>query len=349
VKFLLFKAGHIGDVLLMTPTLRLLRTRFPDAQIDVAVRRGTEGVLEKNPDLDRLFLLPRPEKKQRRMGETWADSLRLFAGTIGQVYDWAFDFAGSDRAGLYMNLSKARRRAATDAYGELKNPRPYNFIGKFNWRLQHRVLKDFHLVKDALEIEAEPGPLIVQTDDLDRDVLAEKLPFLRDRRPFVAIHPISRWSYKQWFPEGWAQVADALAEKHGLRVVFTCGPAEQEQEQIDAILSLARRRHDAVRGKASLREVAALYREARLFCGVDTVAMHLAAAAQTPTVALFGPSSEWSWSPWQTRHELALGPCPCKQTRQFVCDKSRIYPCMAAITVAEVLAKAGRLLGASAN
>ncbi|MDZ4289764.1 MAG: putative lipopolysaccharide heptosyltransferase III [Prosthecobacter sp.] len=349
MKFLLFKAGHIGDALLMTPTLRLLRKRFPQAQIDVAVRRGTEGVLEKNPDLDRLFLLPRPEKNQRDAREAWGDLFRLLAGTVGQRYDWAFDFNGSDRAGLYMRLAGARMRAATDAYGELRNARPYNFISKFNWRLQHRVLKDFRLVTDALQIEAEPGPMVVHTDDLPRKALAEKFEFLRDERPYAMIHPISRWAYKQWLPEGWAQVADQIAERHGLRVVFTCGPGQQEQEQIDGILALAKHSHEAVRGQATLRELAALYREARLFCGVDTVAMHLAAAAQTPTVALFGPSSEWSWGPWQTRHELVLGPCSCKLTRDFVCDKSRIFPCMAAITPEQVLEKVDRLLAGAAN
>lgn len=347
MKFLLFKAGHIGDVLLMTPALRLLRSRFPQARIDVAVRRGTEGVLEKNPDIDRLFLLPRPEKKQRANREKWGDLARLLAGTVAQRYDWAFDFNGSDRAAWCLRLSGAQRRAATDAYGELRNPRPYNFISKFDWRFQHQVLKDFRLVTDALEIVADPGPLVVATEDLTREVLMEKFEFLRQEQPYAMIHPISRWAFKQWMPEAWARVADQLVERHGLRVIFTCGPAQREREQIDAILALANRPHAAVRGEATLRELTALYRGARLFCGVDTVAMHLAAAAQTPTVALFGPSSEWSWGPWQTPHELALGPCPCKQTRKFVCDKSRIFPCMAAITPEEVLEKAGRLLTAS--
>ena len=71
--------------------------------------------------------------------------------------------------------------------------------------------------------------------------------------------------------------------------------------------------------------------------------MHVAAAVQAPVVALFGPSSEWSWRPWQTRHELVLGPCSCKVAREFVCDKSRIYPCMQAIGVDAVLAAAARL------
>lgn len=346
MKFLLIKSGHIGDALIMTPALRFLRQRYPEALIDVAVRRGTEGVLEANPDLNHLYLLPRPEKAARRTGESLRDQARLLRGTVGRGYDYAFDFTGNDRARLCMRLARARRRCATNAYGELKKESGYTWLSRFDWKWQHQVLRDFRLVTGALGIEeAEPGPIVVHTADLPRATLAAKFPFLEDPAPFAAIHPISRWAFKQWLPERWAQVADHIAEQHGLRVVFTCGPAAEEKAQIDAILAAARHRHHAVKGGARLREVAALYREARLFCGVDTVAMHLAAAAGAPTVALFGPSSEWSWHPWQTRHELALGNCPCKASRVFTCDKSRPYPCMTAITTEQVLEKAALLLG----
>lgn len=328
----------------MTPALQLLRDRFPGARIDVAVRRDTQGVLEANPCIDRLFLLPRPKTDGVREGRHPGDALRLYAGTINQRYDMAFDLACNERSRLLMRLSRARRRCATNAYGETRAAESYHYLSKFDWRLKHQVLRDFHLVAGALGVEAEPGPMVFWTGDLTRERLCATYPFLADPSPYVVIHPFSRWTYKQWLPERWAEVADGLLERHGLRVVFTCGPAPAEQEQLQGILKLTRHPHEAVRGGASLRQMAGLCREARLFCGVDTVAMHIAASAQTPTVALFGPSSEWSWGPWQTQHELVLGECPCKQTRRFVCDPSCIYPCMERITSAEVLEKCGRLL-----
>jgi len=126
--------------------------------------------------------------------------------------------------------------------------------------------------------------------------------------------------------------------------VLSCGPGDREREAVERIRAAARAGHASTAGALSLHELGALLGEARLFLGVDTVAMHLAAAMQTPTVALFGPSSEWSWHPWQCRHELVLGECTCKATRQFVCDKSRPYPCMERITAEAVLAAAARLL-----
>ncbi|MCC7160041.1 MAG: hypothetical protein IT281_10980, partial [Ignavibacteria bacterium] len=58
-------------------------------------------------------------------------------------------------------------------------------------------------------------------------------------------------------------------------------------------------------GKTQWNHLAWLLYQARLFVGVDTAAMHLAAATGTPTVALFGPDSDArNWSPWKTPHRL---------------------------------------------
>jgi heptosyltransferase-3 len=136
-------------------------------------------------------------------------------------------------------------------------------------------------------------------------------------------------------------VADFLGAK-GLKVVFSHGPGEESE--VGRILGSSKEKHLVFRKGQSLRHLGRLIQRARLFLGVDTVAMHVAAAAQTPSVALFGPSSEWSWRPWQAPHQLVLGECSCKATRKFVCDKSRVYPCMERIGVAEVCEAAGKFL-----
>jgi heptosyltransferase III len=344
VNFLLCKPGHIGDVLLLTPTIRFLRDRFPEARIDVVVRRGTEGVLDGNPDLSRLFLLPGSEDERGRGARRLRDTVRLVRGVVGQRYDYAFDFANSDRSRLWMLLAGAKERCAHNAYGELKGKAHfYTFHSPFPWGPEHQALKDFRLVADALNVPGEPGPLVINTD-LDAAPIRQRFPFLAESGPWVVIHPTSRWPFKQWLPDRWAAVAACLAETWGLRVVLSCGPDPREGEHLDQILRHAARPYPCIRGQATLRELAWILRQARLFCGVDTVAMHIAAAARTPVVALFGPSSEWSWRPWQTTHELALGPCSCKATRRFVCDKSRPYPCMEAITTSDVVDRIGRLL-----
>lgn len=323
----------------MTPALRLLRKKFPEARIDVAVRRGGELVLAENPDIDNLLILaaPRGEKNP-------ASFLENFKKLCAQRYDYAFDLSGSDRARFWMLLSLARKRCAIDAYGELSWKRSfYHFTSSFLWGKEHQALKDIHAIADVLGIAPEIHPLVMNVE-ISQDILSGKLPFLNFSKPFAIIHPTSRWTFKQWTPERWAHVADALAENFKLDVIFSCGPDAKEIQHAQNILNLSKKTHCSTEGKLSLRELGALIKQSRIFLGVDTVAMHIAAAVQTPSVALFGPSSEWSWRPWECRHELALGDCSCKQTRKFICDKTRPYPCMESITVENVLEKTRLLL-----
>jgi heptosyltransferase-3 len=310
LKLLLVKLNHLGDTLLLTPTLRALRSRFPDARIDVVVRQGCETVLEGNSDVSKTIVVP---------------GAAAFGAVLGRRYDYAFDLSNSDRAKLLIALSGARVRAINEWHAELGwKRRFFNRFTRFEWALEHQVLRDYRAVADVVELPP-PGPLVMNTD-VRVDAPAE---------PYVVIHPVSRWTFKQWLPERWAAVADALPYP----AVFTHGPGES----VDDILKAAKKTHRKATG-ITLRQLARLIQGARLFLGVDTVAMHIAAAVQAPVVALFGPSSEWSWRPWQTRHELVLGDCSCKRTRQFVCDKSRPYPCMEAIGVDEVLAAARKVL-----
>jgi heptosyltransferase III len=312
LKFLLVKLNHLGDTLLLTPTLRALRSRFPDARIDVVVREGCEAVLEGNSDISKTIVVP---------------GAAAFAAVLGERYDYAFDLSNSDRAKLLIALSGARIRAINEWHAGLGwKKRLFNRFTAFEWAREHQVLRDYRAVADVVELPP-PGPLVMNTG----------VEVAAPAEPYAVIHPVSRWKFKQWLPERWAEVADALPHP----VVFTHGPGEEAA--VDEIVRRTGGKH-SISGNMKLRQLARLIQGARLFLGVDTVAMHIAAAVQRPVVALFGPSSEWSWRPWQTRHELVLGDCSCKRTRQFVCDKSRPYPCMAGIGVDEVVAAARKAL-----
>ncbi len=347
MKFLLVKLNHLGDTLLLTPTLRLLRERHPEARIDVIVRGGCETMLKGNPDITNLIGVARPEKENRSAFTGAKEFLQAARLVAAQRYDYAFDLSDSDRAKTFIALSGAKVRGINDAYDTLKRkaiwPRVFNGISKFDWAPEHQVWRDFRTVTDVMKIQAEAGPLRFHPQ-VDESALFNKLPFLKERRPFAILHPTSRWGFKQWLPERWAQVADAIQKKHGLAVLLSTGPDAKEHEYVQHIKAAAKSPLLWNEGKTSLHELGWMLQNARLFLGVDTVAMHLAAAMQTPIVALFGPSSEWSWHPWKVRHELVLGPCNCKKTREFICDKSRIYPCMESISVDSVLVAADKLL-----
>jgi heptosyltransferase-3 len=347
VKFLLIKLNHLGDTLLLTPTIRFLRERYPDARIDVMVRSSCEVMLQSNPDIDHVVGLGHVEKSSRSLGKTLVEVLRALRRVFLRRYDYTFALSDSDRSVAWMLLSAAKIRGM-NSLRISKSWKRFcaNRLSHFDWSKEHQVLRDFRTVTDVLGIVAEPGPLRFCATDPLAAVLA-KIDFSIPPGGYVVIHPTSRWAFKHWSAERWALVADEIVRQRSMSVVLSSGPAEYELRYVKDILSAASERHAVTEGRLTIPEVATLLAGSAAFIGVDTVVTHLAAAMQAPTVALFGPSSEWSWHPWQCRHELVLGECECKRTRGFVCDKSKIYPCMEKITVDAVTQAAGRLLSGS--
>jgi heptosyltransferase-3 len=90
-------------------------------------------------------------------------------------------------------------------------------------------------------------------------------------------------------------------------------------------------------GALGLRELAALTREARAFVGVDSAPMHIAAAAGTPVVALFGPSGDAEWGPWQVAQRVVTSTeHPCRPCGNDGCGGGKVSECLTTLPVERV-------------
>ena len=95
----------------------------------------------------------------------------------------------------------------------------------------------------------------------------------------------------------------------------------------------------------SLKELAALTQTAKLFIGVDSAPMHIAAAVGTPTVALFGPSGDKQWGPWGVPFRVVSSQQhPCRPCGIDGCGGGKVSDCLTSLTVDEVLGAAHELL-----
>jgi heptosyltransferase-3 len=92
-------------------------------------------------------------------------------------------------------------------------------------------------------------------------------------------------------------------------------------------------------------KMAALTAQARLFIGVDSAPMHIAAAVATPAVALFGPSGDREWGPWGVGHRVVTSDAhPCRPCGIDGCGGSKVSDCLTTLSVDRVHAAVQELL-----
>jgi heptosyltransferase-3 len=136
----------------------------------------------------------------------------------------------------------------------------------------------------------------------------------------------------------------------GVRVVLTAAPDKSEAQMIADIQGrIAHPVAANLAGQLSLKELAALTGRARLFIGVDSAPMHIAAAVGTPAVAIFGPSGADLWGPWGTpragRHRVvAKDEYTCRPCGLDGCGGGKVSDCLVTLEVARVWAAAAELL-----
>ncbi len=179
---------------------------------------------------------------------------------------------------------------------------------------------------------------------------------------FVHVHPASRWAFKCWPAERVAALCDALAAK-GIPIVLTSAPDPAEKALIAAVCAARGKGAAACRqggspdaqrapaptidlsGQLSLKELAALTGQAKLFVGADSAPMHIAAAMGTPVVAIFGPSGDREWGPWGDGHRVVASTThPCRPCGLAGCNDSKVSACLTTLPVAQVLAACEELL-----
>ena len=131
----------------------------------------------------------------------------------------------------------------------------------------------------------------------------------------------------------------------GHRIVLTAAP--DETEFIASILSRTQAKPLNLAGQLSIKEMGAVARRARLFVGVDSMPMHLAAAMGVRTVALFGPSGEAEWRPWNVAHRVVKSNHSCRPCGQDGCGGGKVSECLTVLPVDTVHAAARELLAES--
>ena len=333
---LVVKLRHHGDVLLAAPVLSVLKAHAPAIEVDALVYDDTAPMLEGHPALSRLHKVGRRWRAASPL-ERLRHERALFAALRARRYDLIVNLTEQPRGAWLARMLRPRF-----AVGPINAKRGWFWQGSFTHF--YPLIRNRHFVEvnlDALRrIGVQPAPAekkVVFVPGAAAEARARELAV----EPFVHMHPASRWRFKCWPAERNAALADRLAEQ-GHRVVMTSAP--DETPFIDEIVRRMKSPPVNLAGKLSLKELGALTARARLFVGVDSMPMHLAAAMGVPTVALFGPSSEAVWGPWNVEQRVVTTTHSCRPCGVDGCGGSKVSDCLTLLGVDPVHAAAEELL-----
>ncbi len=266
MKILFVTSNRIGDAIQSTGVLSALVERYPGARVTLAAGAVSAPLFSALPELERLLVM-----KKRPLAGHW---FQLWRETVGTCWDLVVDLRASK-----LTWSLLSRRSLT-VRPKLED--------------EPRVLELARLIDQE---KNPPGPRVWLHEAHRRD--AELA--LPDGGPILAVGPTANWIGKTWMPERFVELVQRLTDESGplpgARLAVFGAPGEEAQAAPLCKALPAERVIDLV-GKLDLLTSAACLERCSFFIGNDSGLMHLSAAVGTPTLGLFGPSSERRYGPW---------------------------------------------------
>jgi lipopolysaccharide heptosyltransferase II len=330
-RILIVLLGAIGDVARALPLAACVRAGYPDAHVAWAVEPAAAPLLDGHPAVDERIVFER------------AGGARAFWSFLRRVRGVRFDLVLDLQRHLKSGVVSAASGAPVRVGFHRRNAKELNWL--FNTHtIEHvdgRGWKIDHYLRFAAWLELpEIAPTFGIRLRADEEACVAALVGTRPR-PYAALVLASTWESRLWFPEGFAALADGL-DAMGLDSVLVGGG--DARDIAGATMAAARCAPLDLTGRTSLREAYGLLAGARVAIAPDCGPMHLAAAAGTPVVSLWGATTPARSAPFGSEHLVVVGRVPCTPCYRRRCPIGR--QCMQAITPARVLAQVTRALEA---
>lgn len=337
-KILVIKLRHLGDVLLSSPVFSNLKRAYPDAEIDAYIWKEALPMLDGHPAISGFHLHDRSWKEQPFL-KRLPKELGLLRQIRAKKYDLVINLTEGDRGVIASRVSGAPMRVGVDPGGRKR--KVFTHLVKPCPNPRHTVERDLDAIrKIGIFPRIDERALFFHVPEKAKRRMEE----LVGEEPFVLIHPVSRWRFKCLPAPLMAAVIDQLGE----RVILTGAPSEREF--VTEIATLANGDVLNLAGETSLKEMGALMQMAKGMITVDSVPLHMASALKTPVVAIFGPTSEENWGPWQhPRGRVVAQKMPCRPCRLDGCGGSKMSDCLWTLSPNQIIEAYHASTGAPAS
>lgn len=294
---LLIQYKPFGDILLNTGYMPTLRRKFSEAQIDYLIQRPYVTLLEDNPYLDNLVLM---EKIKKHTIRYYMERFRIMRLVRKRKYDLVID----------------QLRGPGSAQITLYSGAKYKFgwqQKRWNWVYNYKVIRDnfryysrakFDLLK-PLGIEEEPHNTYYKIKDESIDYIEKWLKEMNlTKEKIVVFSPGSPVLKKQWSLDNYAQLGDMILNKTEFRLILLWGPGEKQYvEYVENKMESK----PIISPPTTFNQAGALLKNSDMFIGNDGGINHLAVAMETPSIAIFGPTTNpKKWTAWHKDIHLYL-------------------------------------------
>jgi len=315
MKILIILPNWLGDTIMATPAIELLAQHYPNARFTFVGSYVSIEALKHHPLCEKA-VIDETKKASSRLIATYKLARRL-----GE-FSLAITFRNQIHSSLLLRFTKT-----------------VLCLAKSSWHsrllLSHtpKIKTDKHLVEQYSELA------MINTDNFDGISPALKLHIKVNsfEKPTLGLNAGATYgSAKRWYPERFAQVAAAFSDKYDIIIFGGPNEVEMSKEIEDNLIKLDTQNYTNLAGKTSIEELCANIGACSLFVTNDSGPMHVAAAYQVPTVAIFGPTKYKETSQWMNeksiiaRKEMECSPCMKRE-----CPLGH-HECMKNITSQEV-------------
>jgi heptosyltransferase II len=303
MKILIELPTWLGDTVMASPAIDNIVNQFNNVEITLLGSFVSIEALKNHPKVVETYVL---DKKYSYIYK----NLKKF-----DKFDIFFSFRGSIR-------SKLIKFFITSAKKYQFNKNKYN---------GHQVEKYNSFVNESLEIETPAGKLILHAGEVDKDT----------KNKLLGINPgASYGSSKRWYSKEFADVASTFSANYDIIIFGGVGEEDIAEEIERYLIEKGVDNYKNLANKTSIKELMIKISSLDLFITGDSGPMHLAAAFQIPTVAIFGPTNEDETSQWMNeKSRVVKKNLKCQPCMKRSCPLTH-HNCMATIKASEVISAA---------
>lgn len=334
-KFVIRMPNWLGDAVMGTPILEDIKTNLPQAKLTVLCHGGIKTLLEANPYIDDFIVFSQADKREA------AEKRRLFQTLKNEAFDAGILLTRSfSSAWWFVRGQVTCRIGFKDHFRTLLLTHPFDVPE--NEESEHQVLTYKRLLQPLGISQSTTKPKIYVSDLETKEAQKNLLDHGIDKsHTIIGINPGAAFgSAKCWLPERFKALTERLLRNPSVRVVYFGDNVSKPL--VDGICSHFHNRVINLAGKTNLRSFVSYLSLCNCLVSNDSGPMHVAAALQTPLVAIFGSTNEVKTGPYQwgtvIHKHVACSPC-----YKRVCPID--FRCMKSISVDDVFDAINNVVG----